>query len=174
MRPPHEGRRLCYASQMMLCRGTSVLALLAAASTHRLMTFIGARTVGRTVDPAHTAACAAYHSHTPASSGRQPLSMTRRLKRSTPSARRLGRRTRRLGVRVLLRPPRLRVDAGHAHASAPAPRAQKLARRAAEVGDHLAGAAAGHTLPRPMRRRYLLLAVATVACHEPITLAFRA
>lgn len=85
------------------------------------------------------------------------------------SARGLGSRAGRL----LLHPPRLRVDAGHAHAAAPAPWAGELARRAAEVGYHLAGAAAGHTLPRPMRRRYLLLAVATVACHEPITLAFR-
>ena len=56
--------------------------------------------------------------------------------------------------------------AGEAHAAAVAPRAGDRARRAAEVGDHLAAAAAGHTLPRRMGRLGLILAVVALACHE--------
>ena len=85
------------------------------------------------------------------------------------------RRCARAGLAVLGEPARLRIDAGHTRAAASAPRAVERAGRAAEVRDHLPAAAAGHTLPRPMGRRCLILAVAgAVACHEPITLAFPA
>lgn len=78
------------------------------------------------------------------------------------------------GLTLFGQPPLLRVDAGHALATARAPRAGELAGSAAEVGDHLAATATGHTLPRPMGRRCLSLAIAVIARHEPITLAFRA
>lgn len=45
----------------------------------------------------------------------------------------------------------LGVDSRYAHAFALTPRAGDRALRAAEVGDHAARAAAGHTLPRSMR-----------------------
>jgi len=86
---------------------------------------------------------------------------------------RLRRRAR--GVLTVRRDPVcLRVDAWHARASAGAPRALQRARCAAEVRDHATASAAGHTLPRLMRHRCLTLAVAAVACHEAITLAFHA
>lgn len=45
---------------------------------------------------------------------------------------------------------RLRVDPRQPHAPAATPRAGQHAGRAAEVGDHPAGATTGHTLPRSM------------------------
>ena len=41
-----------------------------------------------------------------------------------------------------------------------------------EARDHAAGAAAGHTLARPMGPLRPILRVLAVACHEAITLAF--
>jgi hypothetical protein len=85
-----------------------------------------------------------------------------------------GARIRDAGLDVSLEPAGLRIDVRHTHAATIAPRARELAGGAAEVGDHLTAAAAGHTLPRPMRRRCLPLAVAVLACHDPIRLALRA
>ena len=75
-------------------------------------------------------------------------------------------------VRVALQPRRLCVVAWHAHAAAATPRARNSADRTAEMGDDLAAAATGHTLPRPVGRPGLALAVAIVARHEAIRLAF--
>lgn len=84
-----------------------------------------------------------------------------------------------IGVRlcdgcVLGRPARLCVDACKARAAALAPGTRDLVRGAAEVGDHLAGSAAGHTLPRLMGVLCLILVVAGFAGHEPMRLAFPA
>ena len=103
----------------------------------------------------------------------EQLPAPRAARRGVPLGGRLGARAL-AGLGGLLEPPGLSVDIGHAHAGAGAPRAAQLAGRTAEVGDHLAAAAAGHTLPRPMGRRCLILAVAVLACHELSRLAFRA
>jgi hypothetical protein len=76
-----------------------------------------------------------------------------------------------------LEPARLSVDVGDPHAGPRAPRAGRLAGRPTEVGDDLTAAAAGHTLPRLMRRWRLTLVlavIAAVAWHEPMRLAFAA
>jgi hypothetical protein len=53
-------------------------------------------------------------------------------------------------LRVAAAPALLRVDVRHAHALAATPRAGDDAALAAEVGNQLAGAPAGHTLSRAM------------------------
>src|SRR5262249_8516499 len=75
-------------------------------------------------------------------------------------------------VRVAVEPGRLCIVANHAHAAAATPRARESAARPAEMGDDLAAAATGHTPPRPVGRSRLTLAVAIVARHEAIRLAF--
>jgi hypothetical protein len=75
-------------------------------------------------------------------------------------------------------PCSLCVDARNPHAGALAPGALDLRRGAAEVGDHLSRAAAGHTLPRLMGRVpaiiRLVCAVVLLTGHVPIRLAFPA
>src|SRR5450759_1460152 len=93
---------------------------------------------------------------------------------SCGSGGRLGRRGLHGDVTALGRPFGLHVDARHPHPAPLAPRTGDLARRAAEVRDHLAAAPAGHTLPQPMGLLGLILAVALVAGHEPLRLAFPA
>jgi hypothetical protein len=65
-------------------------------------------------------------------------------------------------------PMRLRVDLGRPQAASLAPRAGDRFRGPSEVGDHAAGAAAGHTLPRLMGP----LAQVTPACSLLGVLAF--
>ncbi len=80
-----------------------------------------------------------------------------------------------IGGRLLaLAPVGLGVEAYRPQPVAPAPRALDRAGAAAEVGYDAAGAAAGHTLPRLMSALAEILAVAVVACHEPMRLAFPA
>ena len=74
---------------------------------------------------------------------------------------------------VVAEPFRLSVDSGGALAAALAPRTGDVARRPAQIGDHLAGAAAGHTLPRPVGLLGSISAVALLGRHEAMTLAFR-
>ena len=75
-------------------------------------------------------------------------------------------------------PGGLCVDALQAHSAALTPRAGNRARAAAEVRDHLTGAAAGHTLPRLMGRVpaiiHVVCAVVSLAGHVRIRLAFPA
>ena len=85
------------------------------------------------------------------------------------------RRVRRRARRGLaLEPLGLGIHLGKAHPAAGAPGTGDGAGRTAEVGDHAAGAATGHTLPRPMDRPGLIFSAVAVACHETITLAFPA
>jgi hypothetical protein len=79
-----------------------------------------------------------------------------------------------LAAGALGEPFRLRVDVRYAHPATAAPRTLNDARGSAEVGGHAAGAAARHTLPRSVRPLRLILAVALLAVHEALTLAFRA
>ena len=74
--------------------------------------------------------------------------------------------------RVAVQPGRLCVEIGHAHAAPATPRTANGADGTAEMGDDLAAAATGHTLPRRVGRLRLPLAVAIVARHEAIRLAF--
>jgi hypothetical protein len=69
-------------------------------------------------------------------------------------------------------PDGLGIDLGQAHPAALAPGAREGAGGAAEVRDHSTGAATGHTLPRPLGRLGLILAVVCLARHEPMRLAF--
>jgi hypothetical protein len=74
---------------------------------------------------------------------------------------------------VLDQPPRLRIDAGHALAATAAPRAGERAGGAAEVRDHLAAAATGHTLPRLVSLLGSICAIGLLARHEAMRLASR-
>src|SRR5262249_5716758 len=74
--------------------------------------------------------------------------------------------------RVAVDPGRLCVETWHTHAAAVTPRARNCADRTTEMGEDLAAAATGHALPRPAGRPGLTLAVAIVARHEAIRLAF--
>jgi hypothetical protein len=71
-------------------------------------------------------------------------------------------------------PVRLGVQTHGPQPVACTPRALDRAGATAEVGYNAAGAAAGHTLPRLMSALAEILAVAVVACHEPMRLAFPA
>jgi hypothetical protein len=75
---------------------------------------------------------------------------------------------------LFIQPLGLSVDVWEAHPATPAPGAYDRAGVAPEVGDHFAAAATRHTLPRPVRPVRMILAVALLAVHEPMTLAFRA
>ena len=74
---------------------------------------------------------------------------------------------------VRAQPFRLGVDARETHPVAITPGTLDHVGRAPEIGDHLARAAAGHTLPRPVRLLGLTFAVGLLARHEAMTLAFR-
>jgi hypothetical protein len=94
------------------------------------------------------------------------------------SGRRTGGRIARVGAIVpgsgaasTLAPVRLRVDTGQAHTSPTAPRTLERALRAPQVGDHAAAAAAGHTLPRPMRAVAVLTRLSVLTGHESLRLA---
>ena len=70
-------------------------------------------------------------------------------------------------------PFRLCVDARDAYPAPLTPRTCDGAGSSSKVGDHLAGASAGHTLPRPVGLLGSILAICLLACHEAIRLAFR-
>ena len=79
---------------------------------------------------------------------------------------------------VTLEPGCLGVETRYAHTPAATPGTRNRAHGTAEMGDHLAAAATGHTLPRPvgrlrLTRLGLIRAVAIVARHEARRLAFR-
>src|SRR5580704_6156302 len=151
MRPPSEGRRLCYAPQRCL--------------PWHLGTGFVTRCIG--LARSHLYRCTQAWTH-----GGHPWAWAK-----ASGEERLGGGLGRAGrwcLRVLLGPSRLRADPREAHSAPSTPRTGELARRATEVGDHLAAAATGHTLPRLMGRRCLTLALVAVACHEPIRLAFPA
>jgi hypothetical protein len=86
--------------------------------------------------------------------------------------RRVGRRL--IGgsvIRVPVAPAGLRVDLRHADPAAAAPRAADGLGRAAEVRDHLAASATGHTLPRLMGVLRVILVVCLLARHGAMRLA---
>jgi hypothetical protein len=110
-------------------------------------------------------------------SARRGSEIRERLPRRRPARalRRVLRRVRRRARGGLaLEPPGLGIHLGKAHAATGAPGTGDGAGRAAEVGDHLATASAGHTLPRPVGPLRLILAVVCLARHEAMRLAFRA
>jgi len=85
----------------------------------------------------------------------------------------VGRPTRGAHSGVPVQPLGLGVDVRKANAAAATPGAGNRARCTAEVGDHLARAAAGHTLPRPVGCLCSIsVAVALVAGHQAMRLAF--
>jgi hypothetical protein len=166
MRPSCERRRLCYAPFRTLALGTSALACR---HVHR-------RTPERTLVVA-----AAWTDGAPSvspASGARPRTVSSMAgdarERALLGRRVVGRlrRLRRLGRRTALEPLGLRIHLGEAHPATGAPGARDRAGRAAEVRDHLAGASAGHTLPRPVGPLRLIFAVVCLACHEAMRLAF--
>ena len=84
-----------------------------------------------------------------------------------------GRRGRALLRWLVGGPFRLGVAARDADTGALAPRASDRRGRPAEVGDHASGAAAGHTLPRPMGLLGLCILGCALVRHWLMRLAFR-
>ena len=165
MRPSCERRRLCYAPLWTLTLGTSALALSA---VHRRMRVRALAVAMAWTDWASRA-----------SPPVGPDQIHEELTPRSPARPLLGSgvvgRVRRRGRRGLaLEPLGLGIHLGKTHPAAGAPGTGDGAGRTAEVGDHLSGAATGHTLPRPVGPLRLIFAVVCLACHEAMRLAFRA